>query len=233
MTDESEGFSTRAIRAASRSPRVVQRPTSVPIYQTATTFGHSTRGPGSRTADSPTRHRAAGRHSRPGMARSSDARSRRPGRRSHRPVRPTRPADRHSLWRHSSCRRDRSRRARARPRVLRDVGQPDDLSGGSSSARRTSSTTPSLRRTSVAAARAGLGPARAGRGLSDTAGPSGRLSHPVRSARPATRPRKPPRRGPERLESRRAPGCASGACSRRSTSRSSRSSAWRSSPRSA
>lgn len=36
MTDESEGFSTRAIRAASRSPRVGQRPTSVPIYQTAT-----------------------------------------------------------------------------------------------------------------------------------------------------------------------------------------------------
>ncbi len=31
-----EGFSTRAIRAASRAPRVGQRPTSVPIYQTAT-----------------------------------------------------------------------------------------------------------------------------------------------------------------------------------------------------
>jgi methionine-gamma-lyase len=30
------GFSTRAIRAATRAPRVVQRPTSVPIYQTAT-----------------------------------------------------------------------------------------------------------------------------------------------------------------------------------------------------
>ena len=36
MSDEPEGFSTRAIRAASRSPRVAQRPTSVPIYQTAT-----------------------------------------------------------------------------------------------------------------------------------------------------------------------------------------------------
>ena len=34
MSDE--GFSTRAIRAASRAPRVGQRPTSVPIYQTAT-----------------------------------------------------------------------------------------------------------------------------------------------------------------------------------------------------
>jgi cystathionine beta-lyase/cystathionine gamma-synthase len=31
-----EGFSTRAIRAASRTPSLVQRPTSVPIYQTAT-----------------------------------------------------------------------------------------------------------------------------------------------------------------------------------------------------
>ncbi|HZI45857.1 MAG TPA: aminotransferase class I/II-fold pyridoxal phosphate-dependent enzyme, partial [Ilumatobacter sp.] len=30
------GFSTRAIRAASRTPRVDQRPSSVPIYQTAT-----------------------------------------------------------------------------------------------------------------------------------------------------------------------------------------------------
>ena len=30
------GFSTRAIRAASRSPRIDQVPTSVPIYQTAT-----------------------------------------------------------------------------------------------------------------------------------------------------------------------------------------------------
>jgi cystathionine beta-lyase/cystathionine gamma-synthase len=34
MSDE--GFSTRAIRAASRTPTVLQRPTSVPIYQTAT-----------------------------------------------------------------------------------------------------------------------------------------------------------------------------------------------------
>ena len=34
MTDE--GFSTRAIRAASRAPSVGERPTSVPIYQTAT-----------------------------------------------------------------------------------------------------------------------------------------------------------------------------------------------------
>ncbi len=31
-----DGFTTRAIRAASRSPRVDQRPTSVPIYQVAT-----------------------------------------------------------------------------------------------------------------------------------------------------------------------------------------------------
>jgi methionine-gamma-lyase len=31
-----KGFSTRAIRAASRSPRVDQRPSSIPIYQTAT-----------------------------------------------------------------------------------------------------------------------------------------------------------------------------------------------------
>lgn len=37
MSDTAErGFSTRAIRAASRAPRVTQRPTSVPIYQTAT-----------------------------------------------------------------------------------------------------------------------------------------------------------------------------------------------------
>ena len=39
MTDESrapKGFSTRAIRAASRVPHVDQRPTSVPIYQSAT-----------------------------------------------------------------------------------------------------------------------------------------------------------------------------------------------------
>jgi methionine-gamma-lyase len=35
MTSE-KGFSTRAIRAASRTPSVRQRPTSVPIYQTAT-----------------------------------------------------------------------------------------------------------------------------------------------------------------------------------------------------
>jgi len=34
--DDERGFSTRAIRAASRTPRVDQRPTSVPIYQTAT-----------------------------------------------------------------------------------------------------------------------------------------------------------------------------------------------------
>src|SRR5688500_17540551 len=34
--DTAEGFSTRAIRAASRVPAVGQRPTSVPIYQTAT-----------------------------------------------------------------------------------------------------------------------------------------------------------------------------------------------------
>ena len=31
-----DGFTTRAIRAASRTPRVEQRPTSVPIYQAAT-----------------------------------------------------------------------------------------------------------------------------------------------------------------------------------------------------
>ena len=35
-TREPRGFSTRAIRAASRTPRVDQDPTSVPIYQTAT-----------------------------------------------------------------------------------------------------------------------------------------------------------------------------------------------------
>lgn len=34
--DDALGFSTRAIRAASRTPAVTQRPTSVPIYQTAT-----------------------------------------------------------------------------------------------------------------------------------------------------------------------------------------------------
>jgi methionine-gamma-lyase len=36
MTDRASGFSTRAIRAASRTPDVAQRPTSVPIFQTAT-----------------------------------------------------------------------------------------------------------------------------------------------------------------------------------------------------
>ena len=36
VSDRPEGFSTRAIRAASRGPRVDQRPSSVPIYQTAT-----------------------------------------------------------------------------------------------------------------------------------------------------------------------------------------------------
>ena len=37
MTDrDPKGFSTRAIRAASRTPAVNQRPTAVPIYQTAT-----------------------------------------------------------------------------------------------------------------------------------------------------------------------------------------------------
>ena len=36
MSDDRRGFSTRAIRAASRTPKVGQRPTSVPIYQTAT-----------------------------------------------------------------------------------------------------------------------------------------------------------------------------------------------------
>jgi len=36
MSDDPLGFSTRAIRAASRTPAVRQRPTSVPIYQTAT-----------------------------------------------------------------------------------------------------------------------------------------------------------------------------------------------------
>ena len=35
-TDTPYGFTTRAIRAATRPPRVDQRPTSVPIYQTAT-----------------------------------------------------------------------------------------------------------------------------------------------------------------------------------------------------
>jgi len=34
--DRSKGFSTRAIRAASRAPRVDQQPSNVPIYQTAT-----------------------------------------------------------------------------------------------------------------------------------------------------------------------------------------------------
>ena len=36
MSDDREGFATRAIRAASRTPSVLQHPTSVPIYQTAT-----------------------------------------------------------------------------------------------------------------------------------------------------------------------------------------------------
>jgi Cystathionine beta-lyases/cystathionine gamma-synthases len=36
MSDDPTGFSTRAIRAASRAPEMRQRPTSVPIYQTAT-----------------------------------------------------------------------------------------------------------------------------------------------------------------------------------------------------
>src|SRR5258706_10665483 len=36
MSDVPKGFSTRAIRAASRAPKLRQRPTSVPIYQTAT-----------------------------------------------------------------------------------------------------------------------------------------------------------------------------------------------------
>src|SRR5918993_5261409 len=34
--DRAKGFSTRAIRVASRAPRVDQQPSSVPIYQTAT-----------------------------------------------------------------------------------------------------------------------------------------------------------------------------------------------------
>jgi methionine-gamma-lyase len=36
LPDAARGFSTRAIRAASRAPRLDQRPTSVPIYQAAT-----------------------------------------------------------------------------------------------------------------------------------------------------------------------------------------------------
>jgi cystathionine beta-lyase/cystathionine gamma-synthase len=36
VTDRRRGFSTRAIRASSRAPRVDQRPTSVPIYQAVT-----------------------------------------------------------------------------------------------------------------------------------------------------------------------------------------------------
>jgi len=37
MSDRAhQGFSTRAIRAASKTPAVNQRPTTVPIYQTAT-----------------------------------------------------------------------------------------------------------------------------------------------------------------------------------------------------
>jgi methionine-gamma-lyase len=36
VSDRTEGFSTRAVRAATRAPRVDQRPSTVPIYQTAT-----------------------------------------------------------------------------------------------------------------------------------------------------------------------------------------------------
>jgi methionine-gamma-lyase len=36
MSDDRRGFSTRAIRAASHTPELQQRPTSVPIFQTAT-----------------------------------------------------------------------------------------------------------------------------------------------------------------------------------------------------
>ena len=34
--DQQRGFGTRAIKAATRAPEVVQHPASVPIYQTAT-----------------------------------------------------------------------------------------------------------------------------------------------------------------------------------------------------
>jgi O-acetylhomoserine/O-acetylserine sulfhydrylase-like pyridoxal-dependent enzyme len=40
------GFSTRAIRAATRVPRVEQRPTSVPIYRTATFSAEDAEEPG-------------------------------------------------------------------------------------------------------------------------------------------------------------------------------------------
>lgn len=55
MTDErrrgARGFSTRAIRAASRTPEVHQRPTSVSIYQTATfTSGEAAAGAGALSA---------------------------------------------------------------------------------------------------------------------------------------------------------------------------------------
>lgn len=45
------GFSTRAIHAASRAPRVDQRPSSVPIYQTATFSSASAQELGDVTAD--------------------------------------------------------------------------------------------------------------------------------------------------------------------------------------
>lgn len=45
------GFSTRAIRAASRTPRVDQRPSSVPIYQSATFTSADARELGDVTAD--------------------------------------------------------------------------------------------------------------------------------------------------------------------------------------
>src|SRR5688572_3887594 len=45
------GFSTRAIRAASRTPRVDQQPSSVPIYQSATFTSADARELGDITAD--------------------------------------------------------------------------------------------------------------------------------------------------------------------------------------
>jgi methionine-gamma-lyase len=45
------GFSTRAIRAASRTPLVAQRPTSVPIYQTATFTSEDAEGLGDIVGD--------------------------------------------------------------------------------------------------------------------------------------------------------------------------------------